>query len=899
MEGIRSDRAFLSSLLQALDHAGRALVVLDADRRVVYHNRRYQEMWGFPSEFLRQNPHIEDCIRWACRNGVYPPDQEEELVARRLEHLVSGAPLIPLDTPRQDGTTVEGYAAPLPQGGWVLSFRDTTQWQQMLAELQASEARHRAILEALPDFVLICSPERRVQYMNEALVRHLGRDVTGEECAEALAGVGVPCPLCPVDTEAPQGAGLDTILATSPDGKTTRLVSYTPLPGKNGSLRPSTLVVLRDITDQVARYRQINELVRLQKEILRSAGEGIVVADENLVLQIWNPVMERWSGVATGEAVGRPLGEVLGRGGKAMLRLARKALGGRRASARSAWWAPRQTDTRLWISATFTPRRDPLGEIKGVVGIIRDVTRQKLAEDARKKSEFVFRALVEHTHAVPWEFDLRARRFTYMGPQAAEITGYAPETWTDADSWMDRVHPDDRDHVLARVRRAIREKRNISLEYRLVRSDGTMAWVLNLLTVFRGADGSWKLLGFVIDVTKKKQEAEERRQFEDRLRNAERMESLGVLAGGVAHDFNNLLTPILAHAEILQFQLPAHSPLRRNAAEIVHAAQRAADLTKQILAFSRETGGEQQEVALAPLVKETVKFVRSGLPSSVVVRERFKLADERIRSDPTKIHQIVMNLCVNALQAMEGRGTLEVGLEALPAEALPAFSEPADPAARYARLWVQDTGPGIPEEIVDRIFEPFFTTKKEQGGTGMGLANVHRIVRELGGGVRVASRQGEGARFDVYLPLLEGNGHGAGEPADGPGFRRGSERILLVDDERAVVDMLSHILGDLGYRVWGVGSGTQAIELLERSPDEVDVLLVDWVMPGMSGLEVIRRARSLRKDLPVILCSGQPMGDRELVKRGVRAPATVLPKPISMASLSDALRKVLDSDSNR
>ncbi|NOY45855.1 MAG: PAS domain S-box protein [Deltaproteobacteria bacterium] len=886
----------MASLLQALDHAERAIAVLDKERRVVYYNRRYQEMWGFPAEFLERKPHIEDCIRWACRNGVYPEDQEEELVARRLDHLTARTPLIPLETPRRDGTLVEGYAAPIPDGGWVLSFRDMTRWQQMLAELQTSEARYRAILEAMQDFVLICSQNRRIEYMNPALVRHLGRDATGNRCHEALFHMGETCPWCPAIFGPPDATEIGEAVVSLGNEERTYHLLRVPLPplAKEEEFSPPSLVVLRDITEQAKRQRELRDLLRLQEQILDSAGEGILVTDEDLRCQIWNPAMERCTGVSADRALGLPITRALGPGGDNIVALIREALKGQEVSANFVRYTHQGTDTESWVTGTFTPRRDTNGHIKGVVGIVRDVTRQKLDEEARRRKDLIFRALVEHAHAVPWEFDPRTKRFTYVGPQATEITGFPPRAWSDPEFWRRLVHPDDRIQAEEAAKQGIRESGSARVEYRIVRADGSIRWVLSLMTVFRNSEGPDRLLGFLIDVTEEKREAVERRRFEVRLQQAERMESLGVLAGGVAHDFNNLLTPILAHAEILEYQLPPGDPLRNNAREIVRAAERAADLAKQILAFSRETGGELRPLKLAPLVKETVKFLRSGLPATAVLREEIRITDEAVRTEPTKIHQIVMNLCVNAVQAMEGKGTVEVGAAIVEGPDLPSFSEPPEEAARYARLWVSDTGPGIPDEILAKIFDPFFTTKKDQGGTGMGLANVKRIVNELGGAIQVTSQEGTGARFDVYLPLIDEGGHRARAPLDGPGLRRGTERILLVDDERAIVDMLAYILGELGYQVLGVEKGAQAIQILERGPQSFDVVLVDLMMPEVTGFEVIQQARSLRADLPVILCSGHPISEQELRQRRISSPAVVLPKPISMASLSEALRKVLD-----
>ena len=892
-----SSQPFLTSLIQALDHAERAIVVLDEDRRVIYYNRRYQDMWGFPTEFLRQKPRIEDCIRWACRNGVYPREREEELVARRLADLDSCAPLVSLETPRVDGFVAEGYAAPLPEGGWVLSFRDMTRWHQMMAELQASEARYRAILEGMQDFVLICSPGRRIEYMNPALVRHLGRDATGEPCHKALFNMGEMCPWCPDMFGSPNDVEIGEAMVSLRTGeeRTYHLLRVPlPAPGEPEKGPPPSLMVLRDITEHAERQRQLRDLLRLQEQILDSAGEGIMVTDEQLRCQIWNPAMERCTGVSAERALGSSVEDVLGPGGKSLAAQMREALEGHEVSVNFVRYSRPGAGPETWVSGTFTPRRDPQGRIRGVVGIVRDVTRQKREEETQRRKDLIFRTLVEHTHAVPWEFDLEKEKFTYVGPQAALITGYPPETWTGLDSWLRKVHPEDRSQALASIRRAIQEGRNASVEYRIVKPEGTVGWFLNLTTVFKNHDGSRRLLGFLIDVTEEKKEAEQRRQFEKRLQQAERMESLGVLAGGVAHDFNNLLTPILAHAEILEYHLPPNSPLKNNAREIVRAAERAADLAKQILSFSRDTGGEPRPMDLAPLVKEAVKFIRSGLPATIQLNESIRVADATIQTEPTKIHQIVMNLCVNAVQALKGKGSVEVGLESVPADDLPSLPAPPAQAHSYARLWVADTGPGIPEEILPKIFEPFFTTKRHQGGTGMGLANVRRIVEEMGGTISVTSQEGKGARFDVYLPLLGETPSDSGTPLDGPRLRRGRERILLVDDERAIVDMLAYILGELGYQVLGVENGTQALEILQRAPDKFDVLLVDLMMPEVTGLELIRQARSARPNVPVILCSGQPISEHELRRKGIGAPAVVLAKPINMASLSGALRRVLD-----
>ena len=737
-------------LLEALDHLEEALVVLDADRRVVCWNRRYREMWGFDRAFLEGRPTIEECIRWACRTGLYPPEREQELVAKRLSQLEARVPKTRIQTPRTDGVAVEGYASPLPGGGWVLSFRDVTDLERVLAELQASEALHRTVLESTPDMVAIVSREHRIEYVNPALARHVDRRVIGKLCHEVLFGLDRPCPWC-------SKGGSHT--ATLGDGRVCDVRSVR-LPYPEGA--GYTLCVIRDVTDQVEREQDLRRAVEVIRRVIRAAGDGILVCDRNRTCLVWNPVLEHWTGLSASRVRGRALEEVLeGDLRGALLPSVEKALSGtpvrtERIQYRSA------SGKMLWLEGSYAPWRDRRGNVDGVVGILRDVTRSQAQE-------------------------------------------------------------------------------------------------------------------------------RERRRFEESVRRAERLESLGLLAGGIAHDFNNILTPVLAHAEFARHRVPPDHPVHRHLDEILVGAERAADLARQILAFSRETTGPLRPMDVRPLVKETLKFLRSTIPPPVEIRERLEANRAWVRTDPARFHQILLNLCVNAVQAMPGGGTVEVGLGTAPAKRVPLPAN-TQPASRYVHLWVSDSGPGIAPEVLPHIFEPFFTTKGEEGGTGMGLATVRRVVEEHGGVVTVDSAPGRGARFDVFLPLFEEGALEEGEVEEE--IRRGTESILLLDDDKAVVDLLRYILGDLGYRVAASSDPQEGLRMFRRDPGRFDVVIVDLLMPQVTGVEVIRNVRELRPDLPVVVCTGHPHPSDLLGDLGP-GPVEVVAKPLSVKSLSMALRKLL------
>jgi PAS domain S-box-containing protein len=383
-------------------------------------------------------------------------------------------------------------------------------------------------------------------------------------------------------------------------------------------------------------------------------------------------------------------------------------------------------------------------------------------------------------------------------------------------------------------------------------------------------------------------------RLEKQLRQAQKMEAIGTLAGGIAHDFNNILTAILGYTELMLLGVPENSSHRRNLIQVLNAGNRAKELVQQILVFSRQSEQQHKPVQVGPIVKETLRLLRATLPSTIDVHQHIAIPMEQdlVLADATQVHQVLMNLCINAADAMpEKSAKLEVSLDAVDVDADMAAGSPDMNPGPYVRLTVSDTGHGMNRDVMDRIFDPFFTTKAQGKGTGLGLAVVHGIVKSLAGTITVYSEPGIGSVFRVFLPRLASSN--APETEVNAQIPTGDERILFVDDEKTLVDLGRQMLEHLGYQVTAKASSIEALEAFRSQPDHFDLVITDQTMPDLTGMELAIELIKIRPDIPIILCTGFS----ELITPE-RAKALrirqVLMKPLEMRRLALSIRELLE-----
>ena len=384
----------------------------------------------------------------------------------------------------------------------------------------------------------------------------------------------------------------------------------------------------------------------------------------------------------------------------------------------------------------------------------------------------------------------------------------------------------------------------------------------------------------------------ELKNLETQLIQAQKMESIGTLAAGIAHDFNNILFAIIGYTEMALQNIPVDSKPGKNLNKTLQAGKRAKDLVKQILAFSRKSESKKKPVQVHLIVNEVLKFLRSSLPATIQIHQQIEIGNDTVWADSTQLHQILMNLCTNASHAMmEKGGILQVSLENVELD-LDFTAQYSDiKPGSYLKLTVSDTGHGMPPEVLNRIFEPYFTTKKKGAGTGLGMAVVHGIVKSHSGIIKAESEPGKGSVFYIYLPIID-NKEKSEEKSDKP-LLTGNENILFVDDEDTLVDLGKQVLEKLGYKVVGMTSSLEALELFRRKPDQFDLVITDMTMPDMTGDRLAKELKKIRADIAIILCTGYSSGISENKAKAMGIGAFMM-KPFTMRELSVIVRKVLD-----
>ncbi|MBW2643304.1 MAG: PAS domain S-box protein [Deltaproteobacteria bacterium] len=503
-------------------------------------------------------------------------------------------------------------------------------------------------------------------------------------------------------------------------------------------------------------------------------------------------------------------------------------------------------------------------------------------EEALRESEERYRTVLEANPDPVVVYDIEGK-VIYFNPAFTRVFGWTIEERISKK--MDEFVPEESwEETKFMIDKVLAGESFSGIETRRFTKEGKIIPISISGAIYRDPDN--KPIGSVINL----RNISAQKTLETQLQQALKMESIGTLTGGIAHDFNNILGIIIGNTELAMDDVPEWNPAHFNLKEIKTASIRAKDIVRQLLTFSRKTDQERKPIKIIQTIKDSLKFLRATIPTSIDIRQNIRATDDTVLADPTQIHQLMMNLCTNASHAVETGGTIEVGIENIVLDEDSAVLYPDLIPGNYVKVTVSDTGQGIAPEATDRIFDPYFTTKEVGKGTGMGLSVVHGIVKSHGGAIIVESELGKGTTFSVFFPVIEKQVDSEIEIDEK--LPTGNERILFVDDEESMVYVGRYRLERLGYQVEAQTSPVQALKLFQANPDQFDLLITDMAMPRMTGDMLVKEILKIRPDIPTILCTGfsEKIDEERSKKLGISA---YIVKPFDRRDLAKLVRKVL------
>jgi len=513
------------------------------------------------------------------------------------------------------------------------------------------------------------------------------------------------------------------------------------------------------------------------------------------------------------------------------------------------------------------------------------------AKTELRAAETRYRTLVERLPAITYIAEVGIEgRWQFVSPQIESMLGFSAEEWTaDPGLWISRIHEEDREIAIAAENRVQQTGELYKAEYRMHARDGRVLWFRDEANLLEGVPGTKPVMqGVLYDIT-------EHRRMEDRLRQAQKMEAVGQLAGGVAHDFNNLLMVMGAHIDRIRDRLPPNDPLSADAAEVHNAVQRAAALTSQLLAFSRKQFLQPRVLDISSVLNGVSRMLARLLPENIQLKIESENNLARVKVDQGQLEQALLNLALNARDAMPDGGTLSIQAQSVQFDEAQNWRHSTVQPGAYVMIAVSDTGTGMDAATQARIFEPFFTTKALGKGTGLGLPMVYGVVKQSGGAISVYSEAGQGTTFKIFFPQCEAEASADPKPPAAAGVS-GSETILLVEDQVAIREVASVYLMGLGYNVLAAPDGEAALKIAETHDQRIDLVVTDIVMPNMGGEELAANVSRLYPQAKILFMSGYP--DFAVRRTGDLAEhAEVLQKPFSLKNLASKARSLLDKRS--
>ena len=772
---------------------------------------------------------------------------------------------------------------------------DITDRKHAEDRIRADAGLHRDLIEHGQALLCVHDLDGRLLAVNEVARRSLGYDSDADLPA---MGLTIPGILASESLERfpgylrkirETGAASGVMVVLTRNGEK-RYWEYRNTLRTEGVQSPIVRGLAFDITERVRTEEELRDARQFAEEILSSAALGVIVYGKDLRYVLWNRAMQRLTGLSADRVIGRTMPEVFPDLAKQGLwELVQKARSGESVASPDIRFVVPKTGELRWVFSQFTPHRNAHGEIVGVIGTVEDVTERKRSEESTRESRAFLERAQEVGQIGSWVSGVGPQARLVWSAETSRIFGVEPDRFDGRlETFLSLIHPEDVEAVQEASRSALTSDHPYSIEHRILRPDGTVRWVYERGDVVRDPAGEpVRMVGIVQDIT-------ERRRLEEQFLQAQKMEAIGRLAGGVAHDFNNLLTAILGYADLLLSQIEEPHPMRGDLQEIRRAGERAAELTRQLLAFSRQQMLEPRVIDLNETVGNLENMLRRLIGEDVELVTRLEPRLGLVRADPGQLEQVILNLAVNSRDAMPEGGTLTIQTATAVLRDALSIGRAAVPAGDYSVLEVRDTGSGMDPATHARIFEPFFTTKEKGKGTGLGLATAYGIVKQSGGYIFCESAAGSGTSFRIYLPRYSG-AREVPPPSHARPSRTaagGDRTVLLVEDEDGVRKLSRRLLEADGFRVLEASGGEQALALVRSHPGPIHLLLTDVVMPGLKGPEVARRVSRIRPDIKVLYMSGY--ANVEVPDLGTGA--LLLQKPFTPEGLAAKIEEALGTD---
>jgi PAS domain S-box-containing protein len=868
---------------------------------IIYANRRLHEMLGYEQGELESRDH------WT----IYHPDYQALTRERALARLRGESPPHTYEVKflRKDGSSFWGEINAkvinmAGEPGIQVWARDITERKQAERALIESRETLGMILDGIEADIYIADIETyEILFMNKHMKESFGDDMVGKICWQVFRGDSGPCPHCTnsllLDSEG-NPTHVQVWEGRNPITKQYYLNYDRAIRWIDG--RYVRLQVATDITDRKQAEEALKESQGKFRFLAEKMADIIWTVDLDFRTTYVSPSIEKVLGFTPEERKNQSLEQMVTPGSfnriqSLFLEEFQREKSGDADPDRSMVIEVeyyRKDGSSVWMENTIKSMRDAAGAWVGIYGVSRDISERKRAEVILHAEREKFRSLSEHAPFGMVMVD-QDGAFSYINPKFKEIFGYDSSDVPDGRTWFRKAYPDPdyRHQVIAAwlddlASSEIGEKRSRAFTVRC--KDGSEKMITFIPVRLEGGEN----LMACEDITDLKRAEEALHQTQEQLRQSQKMEAIGGLAGGIAHDFNNLLTVIKGYAELSCLGLDTSDSLRGNIEEILKASERATNLTRQLLAFSRRQILELKVLNLNSLIQDLDKMLRRILGEDIDLL--YHLSDNigKVKTDPGQIEQVILNLAVNARDAMPSGGSLTIETSSVELPGAYARTHIDVSPGHYVMLSVSDNGSGISPEVRERIFEPFFTTKEKGKGTGLGLSTVYGIVRQSGGHIHVYSEPGLGTTFKIYLPRVEEEEDILQTEDDGISLLTGNETILLVEDEPSVRELAARILRDKGYQVYEAPDGREALAIAQRHPErKIHLLLTDVVMPGMSGREVADRLKRSTPDIKVLFISGYT--DNAIVHHGVLDKGVnFIQKPFTPEALARKVREALD-----